>query len=144
MMHVSWRRSVAALIFTSVTFFAWDGTTAASRPSDSTEVRLDHYIPRGQWEISGLNKLTAPEQQALASEITDLLGAAQSTETGSSTQNDRSQWRRLQRGMSKDEVRKLLGEPVRVSVSKFYESWAYPRGTVTFDGKGRLDAWSEM
>jgi hypothetical protein len=46
--------------------------------------------------------------------------------------------------MLKDEVRKLLGEPVRVSVSKFYESWAYPRGTVTFDGKGRLDAWTEL
>ena len=144
MIHVSWRRSVAALIFTSVAFVAWGGTTAASRPSDSIEMRLDHFIPRGQWEVSGLNKLTAPERQALASEITGLLGAAQSTEMGPSTQNDRSQWRRLQRRMSKDEVRKLLGEPVRVSVSRFYESWDYPRGTVMFDGKGRLDAWSEL
>lgn len=143
MIHLSWRRSVAALVFTSVAFIAYGGTTAASRSSDSTEVTLDHFIARGQWEISGLNKLTAAEQRALATEITDLLGTAQSTETGS-TQNDRSQWRKLQRRMSKDEVRKLLGEPVRVSVSRFYESWDYSRGTVIFDGKGRLDAWSEL
>jgi len=46
--------------------------------------------------------------------------------------------------MSKDDVRKLLGEPVRVSVSRFYESWYYLGGTVTFTGKGRVDSWSEM
>jgi len=46
--------------------------------------------------------------------------------------------------MSKEDVRKLLGEPVRVSVSRFYETWEYPRGTVVFDGKGHLDSWSEL
>ncbi len=38
---------------------------------------------------------------------------------------------------------KLLGEPVRVSVSRFYESWYYLVGMLMFDGKGRLDSWSE-
>jgi outer membrane protein assembly factor BamE (lipoprotein component of BamABCDE complex) len=46
--------------------------------------------------------------------------------------------------MSKDDVRKLLGEPARISVSRFDEEWDYPRGTIMFDGKGRLDAWSEL
>ena len=74
----------------------------------------------------------------------ELQVAAQSAESSTPAQTDRSQWRKLQRRMSKDDVRKLLGEPTRVSVSKFYESWDYPRGNVIFDGKGRLDSWSEM
>jgi outer membrane protein assembly factor BamE (lipoprotein component of BamABCDE complex) len=71
--------------------------------------------------------------------------AAQSTEdTTTPAQSDRTAWRSLHRKMSKDDVRKLLGEPRRVSVSRFYEAWDYPRGTVIFDGKGRLDSWSEL
>ena len=49
----------------------------------------------------------------------------------------------LHRSMSKDEVRKLLGEPDRVSVSRFFESWEYSGGSVTFDGKGRVDSRGE-
>ncbi|MBV8630995.1 MAG: hypothetical protein JOZ83_08735 [Silvibacterium sp.] len=77
-------------------------------------------------------------------------GVAQSAESpapaqaATPAQADRAPWRSLHRKMSKDEVRHLLGEPTRVSVSRFYESWDYLRGTVTFDSKGRLDAWSEL
>jgi hypothetical protein len=46
--------------------------------------------------------------------------------------------------MSKDDVRKLLGEPMRVSVSKFSEAWDYAGGSVTFDGKGHVDSWNEL
>jgi hypothetical protein len=46
--------------------------------------------------------------------------------------------------MSQDDVKNLLGEPNRVSVSRFYVEWDYPRGTVVFDSKGRLDSWSEL
>jgi outer membrane protein assembly factor BamE (lipoprotein component of BamABCDE complex) len=56
---------------------------------------------------------------------------------------DRTQWRQLKRKMSKDEVKKLLGGPMRVSVSKYYESWDYAGGTVTFDAKGHVDFWYE-
>jgi outer membrane protein assembly factor BamE (lipoprotein component of BamABCDE complex) len=69
---------------------------------------------------------------------------SQSTESGSTAQPDRSQWRQLKRRMTKDDVKKLLGEPTRISVSRFYEEWDYPRGTIIFDGKGRVDAWSEL
>ena len=116
---------------------------AASRLPDSVGGELDHLIPREKWEVTGLNRLTVPEQQTLANEIAGLLGAARSAETGASAQKDKSQWRQLQRRMSKDDVRKLLGEPVRISVSKFFEAWDYSGGNVTFDGKGRVDSWSE-
>jgi len=141
MICVSWRRSVAALLFSSVAYLVWGGTIAASR--DATDVELDHLIPREKWEVTGLNKLTVPEQQTLANEITGLLGSPRSTETGVSAQKDKSQWRRLQRHMSKDDVRNLLGEPMRVSVSRFFEVWNYFGGSVTFDGKGRVDSWNE-
>ncbi|MBV8438607.1 MAG: hypothetical protein JOY95_13970 [Silvibacterium sp.] len=107
MIHLSWRKLSAALLFASVASLAGGGTTAAPRPSG-------------------------------------LLPAAQSAESAPPAQKDRTQWRNLHRKMSKDEVKKLLGEPVRVSVSRFYEAWDYPGGTVIFDGKGRLDAWSEL
>jgi len=70
--------------------------------------------------------------------------AVQVTDTATPAQNNKASWRSLHRKMSKDDVRKLLGEPTRVSVSRFYEAWDYPGGTVIFDGKGRLDAWSEL
>ena len=55
----------------------------------------------------------------------------------------------LHRSMSKDEVRKLLGEPDRVSVSRFFESWEYsgqkrhlrwegPRRFSGASGRGRV------
>jgi hypothetical protein len=115
----------------------------SSEQSQAVEGGLDHLIPPEKWAGTGLNKLTISEQQALASEIAALLRAAQTTQHENPAEKDRSQWRMLQRGMPKDEVKKLLGEPVRISVSRFYEFWDYLGGSVTFDGKGRVDSWSE-
>ena len=144
MMHVSWRRRVTALFFSSVVCFVLGETFAASGLTRTTQAELDHLIPRDKWEGTGLNKLTASEQQILADEITALLGTARSTQSSTPAAKDRSQWRMLQRRISRDDVKKLLGEPLKVSVSRFYETWYYPGGTVTFDGKGRLDSWTEM
>ena len=76
--------------------------------------------------------------------------ATPSAQSDTPAGKDRSQWRKLHRGMVKDDVRKLLGEPDRISVSRFSESWYYSGGntnfsggSVTFDGKGRVDFWSE-
>jgi hypothetical protein len=100
---------------------------------------LARLIPREKWDEAGLNKLTVPEQQILSGDITTLLAAARTTST-----KDRSQWRKLRRHMTKDDVRNLLGEPNAVSVSGFAESWYYVDGSLAFDGKGRLDMWSEL
>lgn len=131
---------MAALLLSSVVYFLSGGASAASRVARAA-VELDHLIPRAKWVGTGLDKLTAPEQQALADEISGLLTGAQSAP--SSTTTNRSQWRTLKRGMSKDDVKKLLGEPDRVSVSRFYESWNFDGGSVTFNGKGHVDFWSE-
>jgi hypothetical protein len=136
---------VSALVV-PVACFAFASTPAASKLARLGQTPLDQLIPQDKWADSGLNKLTATEQQTLAGEITALLGAKQSTETPNAAVpagKDRTQWRKLQRHMSRDDVKKLLGEPFRVSVSRFYESWDYAGGTVTFNSKGRLDFWGE-
>jgi hypothetical protein len=145
MIHDSWRKLVTALFFSFVAYLVSGGALAANRLTHSAAMELDHLIPREKWAGAGLDKLTAAEQQTLADEITGLLGAARSAQssTPAPAGKDRSQWRMLHRRMSKDEVRKLLGEPDRISVSRFYESWDYLGGSVTFDGKGRVDFWSE-
>lgn len=118
---------------------------AASRMARSSESQLDHLIPREKWAGAGLDKLTTEEQQNLAGEITALLGSGVSAPERAPmpAAKDRSQWRSLKRHMSKDEVRKRLGKPERISTSRFYESWEYLGGSVTFDNKGRVDFWSE-
>jgi hypothetical protein len=143
MIHDSRRKLVTALFFSFIACLASGGALAANRLTHSAAVELDHLIPREKWAGTGLDKLTAAEQQTLADEITGLLGAARSTQSSTPAGKGRSQWRMLHRRMSKDEVRKLLGEPDRVSVSRFFESWDYSGGSVTFDGKGRVDSWSE-
>ena len=143
MAYVRGPRFLAALLFLLVGYLASDGSLAAARHSHLADAQLDQLIPREKWTAAGLDKLTVSEQQMLASDITALVGTGQSAGSSAPAAKDRSQWRKLARRMSKDDVRKLLGEPLRVSVSRFYESWDYFGGTVTFDGKGRVDFWSE-
>jgi len=149
MSFISWRRVLVVPLFLFVFYFVWDEMRAESRRSSSTEVELDRLIPREKWGATGLNKLTSAEQQTLAEEISALVSPAQLPQTAPTTQSgspdwrDKSQWRKLQRGMSKDDVRKLLGEPGKISSAKFYEFWYYAGGNVTFDNKGRLDYWDE-
>lgn len=143
MIDASWRRPAAALFFSLVAYFVSLGMFASSRHAPPFAAELDGLIPREKWDGTGLNKLTAAEQQALADDISGLMGAARSAQGATPAVKDRSQWRMLHRRMLKDEVRKLLGEPDRISVSRFAESWYYLGGSVTFDSKGRVDFWSE-
>jgi hypothetical protein len=138
---VSWRRLVTTWLVGIAVYFVLTCTLAASKHTQIEE--LDHLIPREKWVEAGLSKLTAAEQQTLAEDITSLLAGARRTENSTAAGKDRSQWRKLQRHMTKDEVRKILGDPGTVSVSRFAESWYYTDGNVTFDGKGRVQMWSE-
>ena len=59
---------------------------------------------------------------------------------------DRQNWRKLRSGMSKDEVRDLLGEPDNIDKYTFYEDWLYgvpPHGMVKFSSEEKLDSWHE-
>jgi hypothetical protein len=141
MMQISGRNSVIALLVSATAYFVLVSASAANTQSISG---LDQLIPHEKWDEAGLNKLTIAEQQRLAGDIALLLAAAQTTENRTAGTKDRNQWRKLKLHMTKDDVRKLLGEPKAISVSKFAESWYYVDGNIAYDGKGRLDMWSEL
>lgn len=59
---------------------------------------------------------------------------------------DISRWRILQRGMNKDSVRNILGEPTKINVYDSFEIWyyGYPSGgEVEFSRNSLLTSWRE-
>jgi hypothetical protein len=61
---------------------------------------------------------------------------------------DKSRWRTLQRGMSRSDVRKLLGEPQKIESGASSEYWYYSASGimgahVKFDENGRVYGWEE-
>jgi len=60
---------------------------------------------------------------------------------------DKQNWRRLRKGMTKSEVRRLLGEAGKISANAILgDTWYYPDaagGRVRFDTGDRLKSWSE-
>jgi len=56
-----------------------------------------------------------------------------------------STWRKLVKGMSKDDVRELFGEPSHISKRPSCELWYYPPASskIMFDDSGRVYGWDE-
>jgi hypothetical protein len=55
---------------------------------------------------------------------------------------DKVRWRSLEAGMSKAQVRALLGEPEKVAW-KIYEDWYFANGGKVWFHEGRLEGWTE-
>lgn len=58
---------------------------------------------------------------------------------------NKQNWRRLEKGMSKAEVKQILGEPGKINTASYGDTWYYPDvlgGSVDFDN-GRVEGWSE-
>jgi hypothetical protein len=56
---------------------------------------------------------------------------------------DVANWRRLQRGMTTDAVRAILGEPESVIVTDDITLWYYPDHANVSFSSGKVDGWSE-
>jgi hypothetical protein len=57
---------------------------------------------------------------------------------------DPGRWLRLQRGMSRFDVLRLLGDPGKLSAYDGFERWEYPGALgarVNFDDRGRVLGW---
>ena len=67
--------------------------------------------------------------------------------TGTGSWRERASWRQVERGMTMDQVRVLLGEPDRVESGVFtYWYWGdiFEGGNVQFDADSRrVEGWSE-
>ena len=58
---------------------------------------------------------------------------------------NKKNWRSLAPGMNEEQVKKILGAPVKV-IKGVKTLWYYPNiygGNVSFDEKGRLTGWNE-
>ena len=59
--------------------------------------------------------------------------------------SDKKSWRNLKEGMTRDQVKSLLGEPVKI-IKGSKTIWYYPSfydGVVSFDKNGKLTSWKE-
>jgi hypothetical protein len=61
---------------------------------------------------------------------------------------NKANWRLLKKGMSKEEVRQILGEPPKITANAYYgDIWYYPDikgGNASFNEGGSLTSWSEI
>jgi hypothetical protein len=63
------------------------------------------------------------------------------------TQGAKGAWSMLEEGMTKAEVRRILGEPDGIPPNSYLEIWDYSKTyggscSVTFDENGRVESWS--
>ena len=102
--------------------------------------------------IEYLQKQIETMNQTLT-QMMDILNSSSSVSSGQQSAapdqlkwQEKQNWRKLHSGMSKDEVRGLLGEPDNIDRSTFFEDWTYgtpPRGMVGFSSTEKLNSWSE-
>ncbi len=130
---------VRAALIALIAAFAIPANAAAqrSRP-DSLLLRIDLLERR----VAGLEQRVL-DLEAVINAQTSRVQPAHATALWRNLAN----WRRLQRGMSMDQVRALLGEPHRVETIAIATTWywgdAPETADVVFDDRGRLAAWSE-
>jgi len=115
---------------------------ALPRVAESQDTELAEL----QTRVTRLESLVA----ALIHRVSELEGSDQSAERPAPVVRreagwrDRSNWRRLQKGMSMAQVTRLLGEPDQVSTLTYTIIWRFGGGNVTFDARSnRVDGWSE-
>jgi hypothetical protein len=123
---------VLTVALLAVSFCAGRPITAQTQSEDVAQLRQENA-----------------ELKTKVKEIEALLGACMeqrnvrfSEEHG--WQNKRN-WRSLEAGMNEEQVRTILGEPVK-EIQGVKTLWYYPSiysGYVSFDDKGRLSGWKE-
>jgi hypothetical protein len=98
--------------------------------------------------ITALEKIVADLQTRLSkfeapnTENTPLTAAKNNPEPW----KDKANWRKLTKGMSKEEVTQLFGEPGKVATGYHFEIWYYPNpggGSVTINDNSGVSGWSE-
>lgn len=120
-------------------------SVVAAQPAIAQQQRIAELERR----VAELERLVSQLQQRLAK-----LEKRDGENTGARSQaaatgdwKNRSNWRQLRRGMTEEDVRRLLGEAGKVDVNEYFFTWyyGYPGGgSVQFDTESRrVESWSE-
>jgi len=83
--------------------------------------------------------------EQLETQLRESMEFQKMVETGEFGWQNTKNWRRLEIGMPEDEVRSILGAPIKV-IEGSKTLWYYPsiyRGFVSFDQNGNLAGWNE-
>ena len=122
------------LIFTLINLFIF---SPPSKPifADNDEVpKLQQKVLELETRIKQLEALLDEKKQVYISE----------KDAESGWQNTKN-WRRLEKGMSQESVKSVLGEPIKV-IKGVKTLWYYPNiycGYCSFDKDGKLAGWNE-
>jgi outer membrane protein assembly factor BamE (lipoprotein component of BamABCDE complex) len=82
--------------------------------------------------------------EALEQRVASLESQLRERSTQATVSPSKANWRKLEKGMSASEVEQLLGSPSKVDVFSSFSIWSYAAGgQVKFDGRRKVDGWSE-
>jgi len=119
-------------------------TSLASHANDSDRIaQLEKQVQELKLRLTNLESQRGtaehpPQHKATASNREASRPAASKTD-----QKLLAKWQRLERGMSPDGVRAILGEPLKIQTNTAFTYWDYAnKGSVTFS-HGRLNGWIE-
>jgi hypothetical protein len=118
--------TLAFALFVSQSAF---GQSASEQRLRSLEQKID-YLER---RVRELEKSRSPDV------------AERRTSAATGDPNQRANWRALKRGMTEQDVRKLLGEPPKIDSSIALIFWQWPTGGIVHfevDSR-RVTGWSE-
>lgn len=111
---------------------------ALSLRADSQEKPLSERVTSLETQISELQaRVVRLEKQIF-------YPAASSEQSIQRVTPGKAAWRSLQKGMSKDQVRRILGDPKDIILFPTWETWWYPGiGSVEFNDSNLVKGWIE-
>lgn len=122
-----------------------DGQPEGVSWKDDEFMTVDLYRRAASWELnwSGFSSASPVEAATPPAPSVPLRKPAS---PATPKWRDVSLWRGLSHGMSKDDVKRILGERGKISDLGFHVTWDYNYpfgGNVTFGQDGTLQSWSE-
>jgi hypothetical protein len=123
--------SLAFLLFLGAGIVIPAMTGAQEEASGDRVTRLERRVANLEARVAELEKSQQPR-------VIPVSGSEQRPK------KDKASWRSLEKGMTKDQVKKILGEPTGVMNFNESEIWDYASGgSVRFDRSGRVLGWYE-
>jgi hypothetical protein len=113
-------------------------TIVSAQDLDQKIKKLEQMIARLEQRIARLEGIILESQK----------NQAKSMAATPDRWKDKANWRLLKKGMSKNEVTQILGEPPKIVANAYYgDIWLYPDlqgGNASFDKDGNLTSWKEI
>ena len=130
---IKWRTVGTVILF----MITYSGLLNSIQAQQSSEMRvLDRRITELELRVAELERIILESQTEFDSPI-----------RFSDKWKDKSNWRKLRLGMTKSQIREILGEPLKINANAVLgDTWYYPDvlgGDIRFSTNGKVKSWSE-